>query len=69
MSINEFLKPKDREGYFNFRSRKGRGGGGGRSRGRGHGSSHNNSGSDNSGATGIAPSIDDINQFPTLGGK
>ena len=64
MSINEFLKPMDREGYFNFKGRQGRGG-----RGRGHGGSHNNPGSDNSGATEIAPSIHDISQFPTLGGK
>lgn len=59
-SINEFLKPADGESYY-------RGGGRGRGRGgRGRGGYGGNGGNNYSAP---APKIEDVGQFPSLGGK
>ncbi|XP_052171085.1 RGG repeats nuclear RNA binding protein A-like [Diospyros lotus] len=57
VSINEFLKPPEGERYF-----------GGRGRGRGRGPRGGFTGS-NMANNVAAPSIDDVGQFPSLGGK
>lgn len=59
-SITEFLKPADGESYY--RGGRGRGGRGGRGRG-GFG------GNGGSNYSAPAPKIEDVGQFPSLGGK
>lgn len=54
-SISEFLKPAEGESYY-------RGGGRGRGRGRGRGGYGGNN-------SVVAPSIEDVGQFPSLGAK
>lgn len=56
VSINEFLKPAEGESYY-------RSGGRGRGRGRGRGGYGNNM------SNVEAPKIEDVGQFPSLGGK
>lgn len=60
-SINEFLKPAEGENYYRGGGR-GRGGRGGRGRGGFGGNGGNN-------YSAPAPKIEDVGQFPSLGGK
>ncbi|KAK6157930.1 hypothetical protein DH2020_005244 [Rehmannia glutinosa] len=60
VSINEFLKPAEGENYY-------RGGGRGRGRGRGRGGGYGGNNYYNNSSQ--APAIEDVGQFPSLGGK
>ncbi|KAK6117467.1 hypothetical protein DH2020_048794 [Rehmannia glutinosa] len=60
VSINEFLKPAEGENYY-------RGGGRGRGRGRGRGGAYGGNNYYNNSSQ--APAIEDVGQFPSLGGK
>lgn len=60
LSINEFLKPAEGERYYSA---------GGRGRGRGRGPFRGGFGGGSTRGPTAAPSIEDQEQFPTLGGK